>query len=295
MIEKNIGVLLADRLGLRIHKPVGHDLAGPCVACSSSDAFRLHQHEGIAHCFSCNRSWSPFQLAEQVLGNRDQAKALLVELGVFEPLDGDATTSVADPLTIIARQKKLTPEGLRAFGAVVQSATEIKLPAYGMDGQRCSTFKMNVKGGKGLFEKGKKAGLFFPHAEGHVRLPKPGDTWHLVEGAKDAAALHELGLLACGLNTCRLAGKFGRLFAGVHVILVPDRDRAGEEGSVFSARTLHGIAASVRIAVLPTEFKETGGDDVRDVLGRADGRDLVLQAIADAQPVDSPRVCGRCG
>ena len=40
---------------------------------------------------------------------------------------------------------------------------------------------------------------------------------------------------------------------------------------------------SVRIAVLPAEFKESDGEDVRDVLRRTGGRDLVLQAIADAQ------------
>jgi hypothetical protein len=70
----------------------------------------------------------------------------------------------------------------------------------------------------------------------------------------------------------------------VEVVLVPDRDRAGEEGSQLSARVLRGTAKSVRIAVLPAEFKESDGADVRDVLRRPSGRELVLQAIADAQP-----------
>jgi hypothetical protein len=142
---------------------------------------------------------------------------------------------------------------------------------------------MSAKGGKGLFARGKNAGLFFPHVDGKVRLPKPGETWHLVEGPKDAAALHELGLLACGLNTCRLAAKFTRLFPGVNIILVPDRDRAGEDGGKFSAGVLRGVAKSVRIAVLPAEFKESDGADVRDVLAGKGGRDLVMQAIADAR------------
>lgn len=104
----------------------------------------------------------------------------------------------------------------------------------------------------------------------------------MVEGPKDAAALLALGLLACGLNTCRLAAKFARLFSGVEVVLIPDRDRAGEEGSQFSARVLRGVAKLARIAVLPAEFKESGGDDVRDVLRRPDGCAQVLQAISDA-------------
>lgn len=49
---------------------------------------------------------------------------------------------------------------------------------------------------------------------------------------------------------------------------------------------LRGLAKSVRIAVLPAEFKESDGDDVRDVLRRPDGREQVLQAIADARQPD---------
>ena len=99
--------------------------------------------------------------------------------------------------------------------------------------------------------------------------------------------LYGLGLLACGLNTCRLAAKFERLFRDVDVILIPDRDRAGEEGAEHSARVLRNVALSTQIAVLPAEFKESNGDDVRDVLRRPDGRELVLQAIADAKPSEA--------
>ncbi|MBU4270964.1 MAG: hypothetical protein KKE86_06020 [Planctomycetes bacterium] len=56
-------------------------------------------------------------------------------------------------------------------------------------------------------------------------------------------------------------------------------------GAQHSARVLRGVASSVRVAVLPAEFKESEGEDVRDVLRRPGGRELVLQAIADAQPV----------
>jgi hypothetical protein len=47
---------------------------------------------------------------------------------------------------------------------------------------------------------------------------------------------------------------------------------------------LRGVVKSVRVAVLPTEFKESDGDDVRDVLRRTEGREQVLQAIDDAKP-----------
>jgi len=287
--DSQIGTILADRLGLQLNKREGHDLAGPCIACKSSDAFRLHVETGVAQCYSCGGKWSPFQVAEVMAGGREQAKQLLIEIGLFKPgpeSNGEATP--ADPIESIARQKGITADSLLAFGAKVITPATIQLPCYGPDGKPCTTFSISTKAGtqasKGLFAKGKPAGLFFPHADGRVRLPQPGEVWHLVEGVKDAAALHELGLLACGLNTCRLAAKFVRLFAGVEIVLVPDRDRAGEEGSLFSARVLRGAAKAVRVAVLPAEFKESEGEDVRDILRRADGRDQVLQAIADAQP-----------
>lgn len=285
-LNSQIGVELASRLGLQLPRREGHDLAGPCISCSSSDAFRLHQQSGVGHCYSCNGKWSTFQVAETVLRNRDQAVALLVEMGVFKPSINGTPTPPVDPVTAIAKQKRITPEALRAFGAQALSASVVQLPAYGPDGKTCTTFTLSVKGDKGLFAKGKHAGLFFPHVDGKVRLPKAGEIWHLVEGPKDAAALHALDMLACGLNTCRLAGKFTRLFAGVEIVLIPDRDRAGEDGSAFTSRVLRGVAKSVRIAVLPAEFKDSGGDDVRDLLRQTGGRELLMQAIADARQPD---------
>lgn len=286
--SSNLGHMLATRLGLKILRHEGHDLAGACIACESSDAFRLHQELGVAQCYSCGAKWSPFQVAEAVMGDRDQARDLMVELGVLKPSpsqNGHSRNAV-DPIAEIARQKGIKAAALIAFGANVVSPKVIRLPAYGPDGSPCTTFTMSVDGGKGLFEKGKPAGLFFPHEGGNVRLPKSGETWHIVEGPKDAAALHGIGLLACGLNTCRMATKFGRLFVGVNIILVPDRDRAGEDGARHSGRVLRGIAKSVQIAVLPAEFKESSGDDVRDVLRRPDGLQQLEQAIADAQPTE---------
>jgi hypothetical protein len=292
-LNSQIGTELASRLGLQLPRYEGHDLAGPCIACQSSDAFRLHQQTGIAYCYSCQGKWSPFQVAETVLNDREHAKAMLVEMGVFQPTTNNSAP-VTDLITAIARQKGVTPEALRAFGAQEVSATFIRLPCYGADGKACTTFSMNLQGGKGLFAKGKPAGLFFPHKGGKVRLPQAGEVWHLVEGPKDAAALYGLGLLSSGLNTCRLATKFTRLFVGTEIILIPDRDRAGEKGSEFSARVLRGIAKSVRIAVLPAEFKDSNGADVRDILRESGGQDLVMQAISDArQPegwdADPPR------
>ncbi len=285
--DSQIGVALAGRIGLGEYKRDGHDLAGPCVACKSSDAFRLHQQTGVAHCFSCGTKWSPFQLAEQVLGDREQAKQAMIAIGAFEPApDGNrngAVGDVPDPIGLIARIKSIPRDSLMAYGAKPMTPNSIFLPAYGPDGAQCTHFRLNTDGSKGLFSKGRPAGLFLPHEDGKTRLPTEGETWLLVEGPKDAAALHGLGFLACGLNTCRLAAKFARLFAGANVVLVPDRDKAGVEGADHSASVLRGVATSVRIASLPAEFAESNGVDVRDVLRQKEGEALVRQAIIDAK------------
>src|SRR6266702_2840073 len=84
-LNGQIGIELARRLGLHLNRREGHDLAGPCIACKSSDAFRLHQQTGVGHCYSCQGKWWPFQVAVTVLRDRERAKALFVEMGLFQP------------------------------------------------------------------------------------------------------------------------------------------------------------------------------------------------------------------
>jgi hypothetical protein len=290
--KRGVGAALVAKLGLSLSKREGHDLAGPCVACESSDAFRVHADTGVAHCYSCKGGWSPFDLAKAVLNDSKAAQALMVELGVFEPsanVNGRAaktgSANAPDPIGEIARMKSVPRESLVAYGAKTHSPKEIRLPVYGPDGTQISYFRLfTTPNEKGKLPKGGKAGVFLPHVDGKVRLPQAGETWQATEGCKDAAALHSLGLLAVGFHSSSMNVRFARLFAGVNVILVPDRDAAGERGASKSGGCLHGVAASVRVAALPAEFKQSKGDDVRDVLKKEGGRDLVLKAISDARP-----------
>ena len=116
--DSQIGVDLALRLGLGEYKREGHDLAGACVACKSSDAFRLHQQTDVAHCFSCGAKWSPFQLAEHVLGDREQAKTTKIAIGAFEPSPKGSShgsqSDGPDPIGQIAREKSIRRESLVA-------------------------------------------------------------------------------------------------------------------------------------------------------------------------------------
>lgn len=298
--KHGIGTTLAAKLGLTLPKREGHDLAGACVLCKSSDAFRVHADTGVAQCYSCQRAWSPFDLAKVVLRDRKTAHSLMVELGVFEvSTNGNGLANKGsngnspDPIGEIARMKSVPRESLVAYGATVHSSTEIRLPVYGPDGTQVSCFRMFTRPeSKGRLPKGGKAGVFLPHADGKARLPQAGETWHAVEGCKDAAALHSLGFLAVGLHSSTMNVKFARLFAGTNMIMVPDRDAAGQRGASKAGGCLYGVAASVQIATLPAEFKKSKGEDVRDVLKREGGRELVLKAIGDARPWE-PGMDGR--
>ena len=131
---------------------------------------------------------------------------------------------------------------------------------------------------------------FRTDADGKVRLAQPGETWFVVEGVKDAAALWALGLLAVGLPSCRIPARAGLgSSAGLNIVLVPDRDSAGEEGAKHNAALFHGVAATIKVAILPAELKEKDGADCRDILKMPNGRELLEQAISDAAPWEPPK------
>jgi len=287
------GAALADHLGLSLPRREGRDLAGACIECQSSDAFRLQINTGVAYCHSCEGRWSPLRLAEKVLGNQRDAWNALIQVGLAdERHEHNGHSPKVDLLDRVAREKGIKPDDLRRYGARVEGDAVV-LPAYDSSGEQCTTFSMRPGNGKGLFEKGKPAGVFLPHDEnGNVRRPQPGEDWGAVEGPKDAAALAGLGWNVIGLNTSSLSVKGCRLLRGCEVTIFPDRDTAGEEGAKKTAARLHGVARHVRIVTLPAEFKASKGADVRDILRLPEGEDLLNQAIQDAvawEPESDPQ------
>jgi hypothetical protein len=99
------------------------------------------------------------------------------------------------------------------------------------------------------------------HIAGHdcllYRLPglrASGDAmvW-ITEGEKDADRLHDEGLIA----TCSIGGagkwrdEYAEEFRGKHCIALQDNDQAGRDHAAAVARSLSGIAASVKVLLLP--------------------------------------------
>lgn len=239
------GRLLAERLGFHVLRmESGHDLVVPCFLCDSSDAARIHAETGAYNCYSCNQSGGALWLAEQKLGNRQEAVKLLVEVGIFENRDRPKNSTASSPgngkpqghelVNKIAAMVNCTGDALRAYGAWGYG-DRVFIPMFGPDGKQCSVITMTEKDTKGKYAKGKQTGLFLP---GHGRLPKPGETWVIVEGPKDAATLHSLGFLTAGLPGNHMNEKYASLFTGVHVVIVPDLDKPGFEGAKKTATVL---------------------------------------------------------
>jgi len=253
----------------------------PCPKCQGVDRFRMiDEKQGALFCNGCFSKENGDGLAAlQWLTDESLpavVRMLADHLGIETNGNRRHTSGPpADPIELVAKSKNITAEGLRKFGATVDGR-DVVVPMHGPDGQPCSTMTLKPSGGKGLYAKGKSVGLFLPG-----RQPEPGESWCLVEGVKDAAALIDLGYLAAGLPGSSLAAKFAPMFRGAAVTIIPDRDTAGEEGSKKSAAVLHGHASVVKLAVLPAEFTDTGGADVRDVIAK-EGADAVKMVIENA-------------
>jgi hypothetical protein len=212
------------------------------------------------------------------LSQGDAARAVAEYLGI----GGKSHTPPVDLIEQVCRDKRMPREAFEQFEPVVtkrgrNKADVVRVETYNERGEKESHYDFVPKQ-KGFCAYGKPAGMFFPG-----RLPQPGETWLIVEGANDASALIGLGHNACGLPTCVMADKFSRLFTGVHVVIVPDLDTPGQSGSQKTGGRLVGIAASVRVARLPGEIVESSGDDVRDVLRRENGTALVQSSIDNAE------------
>lgn len=303
----SLGAALAERLNLSIAGREGPNTKCGCIFCGSSDGLRIHDDGQRWHCLVCDEGGGTLELAERVLGSRPQAIEALVEVQIFEPrssTNGHAANGQATPggtasppdcppgvpaadwaaICYVANARGLSPHALRAYGAMRLTDTSIKIPMWNGEGKVCSEFHLGATG-KGLNAKGKPTGVFLPFNWETKKpiLPQAGEVWHFVEGVKDACALFVLGFFAVGLPGSALAAKFAPLFKGVVAIIIPDNDRAGGDGSQKTARSLSSVAQTIKIATLPTLYRESKGDDCRDVLRREDGEALLRGAIESAE------------
>ncbi len=77
------GEQLVATLGIVTTGQESRDLKGPCLFCSSSDAFRVNKASGVFHCYACEAGGSPFDLIRRVVGDGPIAVKMAQDLGIF--------------------------------------------------------------------------------------------------------------------------------------------------------------------------------------------------------------------
>jgi hypothetical protein len=267
-------------LGMQLAR---NDSAGqPCPKCKGTDRFNLDREfetNGKVYCRHCLPKGTGDVIGTygwfHGIENPEAIKRLGEELGV-KPSDAPKRSLIEQ----ICHEKRMPIDAFMQFEPTLAKRGKlevVRVPVWNGKAERHSYFDL-WPNDKGKFARGQgMAGFFFPG-----RLPQAGETWHLVEGVKDAAALVALGFNAAGMPSCKLSPMYANLFRGVHVVFVPDLDIPGHYGAKSAGGILAGIAASVRIARLPGEIREKQGEDVRDIIRKPNGEQLVRDAITNA-------------
>ena len=266
----------------------------PCPICGGASVLfpdvrdgGPEQH-GRLNCRKCNDGKPTGDIIDTVhhwgeyARQSDAAKAIANYLGMKWGGDSQSGQYSGDIVETVAKAKKMPADSFRRFGVQAAKRGRAKLPCarvdvYDAKGEIHSYFDIEPSG-KGKFKRGVgSSGMFFPG-----QLPQSGETWHLVEGVKDAAALDGMGLLAAGLPRADMPAEYAELFRGCDVVIVPDLDSAGQNGAKKTGGRLLEIAKVVLVARLPGELRDTAGDDVRDVISKL-GHNAVLTAIGNAE------------
>lgn len=122
------------------------------------------------------------------------------------------------------------------------------------------------------------------------RLPElvasePSDPVHITEGEKDVDRLAGLGLVATTnvFGADKWQDEYAEHLSGRHVIIHEDNDNAGKARTEKVARSLIGIAASIRVVRYP-ELHEKG--DVTDWLDLGNTREQLLERVSAAPEFD---------
>src|SRR5262249_52019665 len=134
--------------------------------------------------------------------------------------------------------------------------------------------------------------LILYHLPQVIEAIQRGETIYVIEGEKDAEALHALGLTA----TCNVMGagkwrpSYSAALRGASVVVVPDNDPPGHQHARDICTALAGIAAKRKLVPLPTD---TLHSDISDWL-HAGGTRTALEAHVEEVPWETmPRSEGQ--
>jgi len=112
-----------------------------------------------------------------------------------------------------------------------------------------------------------------------IEAVKQGEIVFIVEGEKDAETLAKWGLVATTnpMGAGKWREDFNHYLKGACVVILPDNDEAGNKHVEKTAKSLHGVAKTVKIVRLPVLREH---EDVTDWKERYDGTKEALLKLA---------------
>lgn len=229
--------------------------------------------------------------AECEQGEAARLVAKHLGLDATEKSNSKKKTADHETITAVCNAKRMPEDAFKKFGvkpAIRNGAGPVaRVRVFDHTGRICGHFDISPdpkndchKGKFGL----KSYGVFLP-----LRKPKPGESWLLVEGVKDASALVGLGYPnVCGQPGAWLPSDFAAMFSGCEITIVCDLDQAGRDGAIRSAEVLAPVAKSVKWSrLLPGPVPPTKGQDVRDILAEPGGEKTVRDAIDNPEEIET--------
>ena len=202
---------------------------------------------------------------------------------------GYGRTMTYSPAAIWCWLKDVPPESLIEYGVggVGQaSSLKIAIPCYSGDGFQTEQHHwVGDLWEKGKFLPGHGSGMFLPGG----RLPKPGESWLICEGPKDACSLHDMGYTLTAGAPGKSLGRHAKMFSGCKVTIIFDHEREAYASAKKVAKQLYRAGATeVRIVrLLRHDPPASKGPDVRDVRKMDGGDKMIRDAIDEAEVVDA--------
>ena len=113
-----------------------------------------------------------------------------------------------------------------------------------------------------------------------IKAVQQGETVFIVEGEKDAETLAEWGLVATTnpMGAGKWREDFNHYLKGACVVILPDNDEAGRKHVEKTAKSLYGVAQTVKIVCLPVMQEH---EDVTDWKERYGGTKEALLKLAE--------------
>ena len=265
----------------------GIDRCGPCPVCGGDDRFSINIAKQVWNCRGCDKGGNVIELVRHLDGS-DFVAAVTALVGERPKLNGSG-----DALRAAIAKKRAKSEEPK------EPATEIVAASFTYENEDGSVayvikrIEFQKADGALVLKDGKRRKTFKLDPVGcTVRIPyrlpqlvEAVASGHLVfvaEGERKCDVLADIGIAA----TCNPFGagswkaEYSERLRGADVVLLPDADEAGWKHMNEVAASLVGIAARIRVVMLP-DLPEKG--DVVDWLGSGHTREELDALVAGAQ------------